>query len=82
MHYREIASVLKASGRNVHQDTIMGSLNGYINTTAGKAQLQRVGKGIYTLCEFVHKDQRSLAAVQVRKCLAPMTMRPDFCVSR
>lgn len=44
MHYREIASVLKASGRNVHQDTIMGSLNGFINTPVGKGQLQRVGK--------------------------------------
>ncbi len=67
MHYREIASVLKASGRNVHQDTIMGSLNGYINTTAGKAQLQRVGKGIYTLCEFVHRDQRSFASIQAQQ---------------
>jgi hypothetical protein len=77
MHYREIASVLKASGRNVHQDTIMGSLNGYINTTAGKAQLQRVGKGIYTLCEFVHKDQRSAASVlaQQQLSLAPPRLR-------
>jgi hypothetical protein len=59
MHYREIASVLKASGRNVHQDTIMGSLNGFINTPVGKSQLQRVGKGIYTLCDFVRADQRT-----------------------
>jgi hypothetical protein len=59
MHYREIAAVLKASGRNVHQDTIMGSLNGFINTAVGKAQLQRVGKGIYTLCDFVRVDQRT-----------------------
>ncbi len=76
MHYREIASVLKASGRNVHQDTIMGSLNGYINTTAGKAQLQRVGKGIYTLCEFVHKDQRSVASMAAQRLLLGVVPPP------
>ncbi len=53
MHYRDIAAALRAAGRDVHQDTIMGSLNGYINTAAGKATLMRVGKGTYTLREFV-----------------------------
>jgi hypothetical protein len=37
----------------VHQDTIMGSLNGYINTVVGKKVLVRVGKGTYTLREYV-----------------------------
>ena len=47
LHYRDIAATLVAAGRNVHQDTIMGSLNGYVNT--GRALLQRVGKGTYAL---------------------------------
>ncbi len=76
MHYREIASVLKASGRNVHQDTIMGSLNGFINTPVGKAQLQRVGKGIYTLCDFVRVDQRTASIMP-----PPPLQRPPRSVS-